>query len=396
MAKKQIKKTSSKTEPKKKAYTRYVQDPVFLGLIVLVLLLGMVAMYFASTGDAVVVVDDDTGGTDTGGTDTGTDDPTTGDGLIIYVFSEFKCPYCGAAAGFNDALLEQFKAQDPTYEASVPKITEVYGDQVEVIFKNFIVHESAQMAAEAGECARDQGKFWAMHDIMFQNMGTLESDDLKGFAADIGLDTAKFDACLDNGDKTAIVAADTQMGRDLGVSGTPTFFVGGEKGYKIVGAQPYSAFVESIDNALAGVFPAPPPTDGASIGTFKSFEGDEVCTEDGKPIISLYSTTWCPHCKWITETYESTVQEYVDAGQIVAQHWEIDINDDTLTEEVETEFPAEDNAIYSKFNPRGSIPTFVFGCKYYRVGNGYESQQDLASEEEDFRAVIEALIEEAA
>ena len=134
--------------------------------------------------------------------------------------------------------------------------------------------------------------------------------------------------------------------------------------------------------------------DVALVGEIKTFDvnDDEVCTEDGKPVIYLFSTTWCPHCKWITETFESTVEEYVDAGQIVAYHWEIDINDDTLTDAVEGEVPAEHMEVYQKYNPKGSLPTFVFGCKYSRVGNGYERDDDLASEAAEFRAVIEDLI----
>lgn len=121
-------------------------------------------------------------------------------------------------------------------------------------------------------------------------------------------------------------------------------------------------------------------------------QDDELCAEDGKPLVILFSTTWCPHCKWITDTFESVVKEYVDKGLIAAYHWEIDINDDTLTEEVETEVNPDHMAFYTKYNPKGSIPTFVFGCKYTRIGNGYESQDDLVAEEAEFRAVIEELV----
>ncbi|MBN2331000.1 MAG: hypothetical protein JXC85_04230 [Candidatus Aenigmarchaeota archaeon] len=120
--------------------------------------------------------------------------------------------------------------------------------------------------------------------------------------------------------------------------------------------------------------------------------GEPVCTVDGKPVVYLFSTTWCGHCGWIKDTFDSTVKEYVDAGKIVAYHYQIDTGDDTLTEEVETSVPDSDMAVYSRFNPRGSIPTFVFGCKYYRVGNGFESQQDLAAEEAEFRKVIDDLL----
>jgi len=117
---------------------------------------------------------------------------------------------------------------------------------------------------------------------------------------------------------------------------------------------------------------------------------DKVCEENGKPLVMLFSTTWCPHCKWISETFDSTVESYGDS--IASYHWDLDTGDNILTEEVETEIPTELNALYEKYNPKGSIPTFVFGCKYSRTGNGYESQNDLAKEEEEFRYIIDGLI----
>jgi len=130
------------------------------------------------------------------------------------------------------------------------------------------------------------------------------------------------------------------------------------------------------------------------ITTFKVIDGP-VETMDGKPVIRLFSTTWCPHCKWIKSTYESVVSEYVSQGKIVAYHWELDSNDDTLTPEVEGSVPASEQAVFKKFNPNQSIPTFVFGGKYWRIGNGYEREQSLEKEEAEFRAVIEQLIKEA-
>jgi thiol-disulfide isomerase/thioredoxin len=130
------------------------------------------------------------------------------------------------------------------------------------------------------------------------------------------------------------------------------------------------------------------------IKTFKAIEGP-VETIDGKPVIRLFSTTWCPHCQWIASTYDRVVSEYVSQGKIVAYHWELDTGDNTLTPEVETAVPASEQAVFAKFNPQNSIPTFVFGGKYWRIGNGYEQQQNLTLEEKEFRAVIEELIKEA-
>ena len=133
----------------------------------------------------------------------------------------------------------------------------------------------------------------------------------------------------------------------------------------------------------------------SSIQTFSSVPGgDVICTEEDKPVIRLYSTTWCPHCQWIGSTYDSVVKMYVDQGLIVAHHWEVDTGDDTLTDQVEEGVPDSETAIFDDINPQGSIPTFVFGCKYYRIGNGYEQEEDLESEAAEFEAVIEALIDE--
>ena len=91
-------------------------------------------------------------------------------------------------------------------------------------------------------------------------------------------------------------------------------------------------------------------------------------------------------------TQESLVKKYVDDGKIVAYHWDVDINDNTLTAEKESVVPAKDLAVYREFNPQGSIPTFVFGCKYFRIGNGYEQQDDLTAEKAEFEALIQDLI----
>jgi len=72
----------------------------------------------------------------------------------------------------------------------------------------------------------------------------------------------------------------------------------------------------------------------------------------------------------------------------------LDTGDNTLTQTVETYVPEEEKKIYSEFNPGNTIPTFVFGCKYYRIGNGYEAENDLVSEKREFIAVINALLNE--
>jgi thiol-disulfide isomerase/thioredoxin len=129
---------------------------------------------------------------------------------------------------------------------------------------------------------------------------------------------------------------------------------------------------------------------------FNSFidTGKQICKENGKPVIYLFSTTWCPHCNWIKDVFDKVAKDYVKKGKIVAYHWQLDTGDNTLTEEVENSVPQKDEAIYNEFNPSGSIPTFVFGCRYYRIGNAYEREGDAGKEKEEkeFRKIIEVLI----
>src|SRR3989344_4050938 len=127
------------------------------------------------------------------------------------------------------------------------------------------------------------------------------------------------------------------------------------------------------------------------IRTFSSTD-NEFCRENNKPIIRMFGTTWCPHCKWISPVFDRVVNEYKD--KITAYHWNMDTQNNELTTFTESTVPLTEIAVYNKFNPKGSVPTFVFGCKYFRIGNGYESQNNLEAEETEFRTVIEKLLEE--
>ena len=136
-------------------------------------------------------------------------------------------------------------------QSALSQIQENYKDQVKFVFKDFPltrIHPQAYKAAEAARCAGDQGKYWEYHDILFANIKALQPEDLKQYAADLKLDAAQFAACLDNNAYTAAVSKDLALGTQLGVSGTPAFFVNGRF---LSGAQPYSAFAELIEEMLA-------------------------------------------------------------------------------------------------------------------------------------------------
>jgi protein-disulfide isomerase len=157
---------------------------------------------------------------------------TNPDAITIIEWSDFECSFCARAA--------------PT----VKQIKQTYGDKVNIIYKHFPLsfHPNAQKAAEASECARDQGKFWEYHDVLFANQQALGVTSLKQYAVNLGLDASKFNSCLDSGEKAGVVARDMAEGQAFGVSGTPGFSVGGQL---VSGAQPFSAFKTIIDQQLS-------------------------------------------------------------------------------------------------------------------------------------------------
>lgn len=125
--------------------------------------------------------------------------------------------------------------------------------KVQFVYKHsaFLGQESV-WAAQASECAADQGKFWEYHDLLFdrqngENQGAFTKDKLIGFAKEMNLDMTKFEPCLTNDATLDRVKADTQEGQQAGVRGTPTFFVNGQP---LVGAQPVEAFQALIDKEL--------------------------------------------------------------------------------------------------------------------------------------------------
>ena len=151
--------------------------------------------------------------------------------IELVEFSDFQCPFCLRA--------------HPT----VQQVLDAYGDRIRFVYRNYPLpsHPNARPAAEAAACAAEQGKFWPYHDKLFATQSKLADADLKQDAADLGLDAAKFNACVDSHKFRAEIDADVRAGQEAGVDGTPAFFVNGRL---INGAQPYEVFKRIIDDEL--------------------------------------------------------------------------------------------------------------------------------------------------
>lgn len=166
--------------------------------------------------------------------------------LALIEISEYQCPFCARHV-----------------RETVPQIIADYVDtgKIRYYFLDFplAIHQQAFKASEAAACAGEEGKFWEMHDILFENQKALTPEDLLKYAGRIGLNTAAFKECLDSGRHADEIRKDMSEAQKAGVSGTPTSLIGwvqddGKtvRAVKIVkGAQPYAAFKEAIESLLA-------------------------------------------------------------------------------------------------------------------------------------------------
>jgi protein-disulfide isomerase len=182
------------------------------------------------------------------------DSPVLGNATINVVeFSDYECPFCQASEGINQEVILSLKQSDPSWEAPIPKVIEEYVNtgKVQLVFRQYPVHQNNNPAL-AAKCAQEQGKFWEYHKKLFENYNALEITDLKKYAVDLNLNLNQFNECLDSNKYEESVKNDLNDGQGLGISGTPTFFIGNEeKGYeKIVGAQSFSVFKAVIDSKL--------------------------------------------------------------------------------------------------------------------------------------------------
>jgi protein-disulfide isomerase len=178
--------------------------------------------------------------------------------INVIEFSDYECPYCQAAEGNNPQVIANLKQSDPTWQAPVPNLIESYVNtgKVKLIFRQYPVHQiSGKLIinpALAAKCAQEQGKFWEYHNNLFEKYNSLSDISLKRYAIDMNLNTSQFNDCLESKKYQSAVQKDLSDGQALGVSGTPTFFIGSnETGYqKVEGARSFLFFKSVIDSML--------------------------------------------------------------------------------------------------------------------------------------------------
>ncbi len=162
--------------------------------------------------------------------------------VTVIEYSDFQCPYCGRF--YSDA------------EAQVRE-NYIKAGKVKFVYRHFaFLGPESKLAAQAVECAKDQGKFWNFHDALFdaeikdgqEHNGNLNRSFFLSIAKDLGLNTADYGKCFDDGKYSGKVGRDYAAAQTIRVQATPTLFVNGQK---IEGALPYAQFKQVIDAALA-------------------------------------------------------------------------------------------------------------------------------------------------
>lgn len=155
--------------------------------------------------------------------------------ITLVEYSDFECPFC------------------QRFHPTVKQVMEKYSQDVRIVFRHFPLsfHPQAVPAANAAECASEQGKFWEMHDILF-DQGVIESGSYTAYAKSIGLNTTKFDTCMKDKKYASRITEDQADGQNAGVQGTPHSVLLGPNGEKIPvsGAQPFEAIDSQIQALL--------------------------------------------------------------------------------------------------------------------------------------------------
>jgi protein-disulfide isomerase len=155
--------------------------------------------------------------------------------VVIVEYGDYQCPYCGQAYAIAKGLLREF------------------GDDLCLVFRNFPltqVHPLAAMASQAAEAAGAQGKFWEMHDLLYEHQEALEFEDILSYAQEIKLDIERFSQDVQTGAFRERISQDTRSGIRSGVNGTPTFFL---NGVRYDDSWDFETFSATIQKFISGI-----------------------------------------------------------------------------------------------------------------------------------------------
>jgi protein-disulfide isomerase len=154
--------------------------------------------------------------------------------VSIVMYGDFGCSTCWY--WYKLGVLKQLRAK--------------YGDKIHFIWRDFpVITILSPKAAEAGQCANEQGKFWEFHDSIYEHQGVIAASDLKAYAVEVGLDMAQFQECVSSRRYQNRVNAEQHEAFERGLKGTPAFFVNDQP---LIGPQALAAFEALIDPILAG------------------------------------------------------------------------------------------------------------------------------------------------
>ncbi len=246
--------------------------------------------------------------------------------VTMVVFSEYECPFCSKV------------------EPTLSKLMTDYNGKVRRVFKHSPLpfHQNARGASNAAMCAQDQGKFWEYGEKLFANQKALKAEDLVLYATQLGLDMAKFNACVGANTHAARIEADLELAAKVTARGTPNVFINGRK---VTGAKPFEEFKEIVEEelkkaeALVAKGIAPNAVYAEIIKDGKVFEPLEetvnvfnldnrpiIGKKDAKIIVVEFSDFQCPFCSRVGPPLKDLKAKYGDDLAVVFKHFPLDFH----------------------------------------------------------------------
>jgi protein-disulfide isomerase len=273
------------------------------------------------------------------------------DGKVVIVeYSSFSCGYCNKVRGTIDKILAN------------------YPDEVKFVYKHFNRGGTDSQAGQAAECAGDQGKFWEMHDLIFDK----GSRGFEGYAQEIGININKFSECLDSGKYSSKVTADTNEAKSFGISGTPGFMINGRL---VSGAQPYENFKQIIDEELG----LKPKT--ATTQTAKATPPPTNLQKSDKPNVELFVMSHCPYGTQMEKGMLPVVKELGDKIDFELKF----VNYAMHPTQGEVEEQLNQYCIQRDYNDK----YVAYLGKFLEAGNGQEALSSVGLTQADISGCVE-------